>query len=453
MYQGISGLTALKECLANGIDATVFESRSDIGGQWNYEEHPQPLPRLNAESCSNTQSIRLSQHSAFTTNMHEGVVLNSCRDTTHFSDFPMSPDRYPEFFGHRLFKQYIDEYTDYYGLRGYIRVNTPVLLCKVLESGQWCVTYRTAEGATANEQYDAVFACSGRVSTPLLPEFPGRERFKGEFMHSHVYRRPGRFEGKKVAVIGFGNSAADVSCEVAPQAKELHLITRRGGWVVPRYAFGKPAEAFNSKIWLPSDAIQSANERITGRMAESVLPTKISEWGQTALLNLVMGDLPKDIQPEHTVHEANVTVRGDLLENIRVGRITVHRAEVGKMTETGLKLSNDKTLDVDVIICCTGYRINFPYLALDDVDPSGGFLELYKHIVPPRFSNLFLIGLIELPGPALPVIEAQTRWATAVVTKRITLPSQPKMDEWIEAYRQNRAAKVSLVRPPSGSLF
>lgn len=236
---GVSGLAALKECLENGLDTTVFEARSDIGGQWNYEEHPKPIPSATSD-----------QENAFTTNIYESVILNSCRDSTNFSDFPMPPDRYGEFFGHRLFKRYIDDYADHFGLRKAIRLNSPVLSCRVTESGQWLVTYQPFEGVTLTEVYDALFACSGRVSTPLITEFRGRERFKGEFIHSHVYRRPAPFDGKRVAVIGFGNSAADISCDIAPQAREMHLITRRGGWVVPRYVFGKPAEAFNSE-WLP----------------------------------------------------------------------------------------------------------------------------------------------------------------------------------------------------------
>lgn len=177
-------------------------------------------------------------------------------------------------------------------------------------------------------------------------------------------------------------------------------------------------------------------------MAETVLPKLVTEGFQTALLNLVMGELPKEIKPKHTVHQANVTVRGDLLENIKVGRITPHRADIDEITETGLKLSNGETVDVDSIICCTGYKRHFPYLTTI-LHPSGEAPPLYKHIVPTRIPNLFILGLFELPGPALPVIEAQARWSIAILTKRIQLPPPEEMDEWIRDYHEDLSANVS----------
>ncbi len=98
----------------------------------------------------------------------------------------------------------------------------------------------------------------------------------------------------------------------------------------------------------------------TGRFAATVLPKSISTWAQTKLLNLVTGQLPPELKPQHGILEANPTVRSDFLEQIQVGRMTPHRAGVEKFTQNGLLLTNGTELEVDVIIACTGYLVTIP---------------------------------------------------------------------------------------------
>ena len=205
----------------------MFEAQDHIGGQWAYEV---PSP----------------EKSEVWSSVYDGVVLNSCRDTSCFSDFPLDPARYPDFFGHRLHLKYLTEYATHFDLMRHIQLSTKVLGCKQTQEGKWIVTYLKEGGSPIEETYDALFACTGHNSFPRIPEFPGKETFKGEILHSHVYRTPGRFEGKRVAVVGIGASAADIACEIGPHAEELHVITRRGTWIIPRYCLGKPAEAWAS---------------------------------------------------------------------------------------------------------------------------------------------------------------------------------------------------------------
>lgn len=188
--------------------------------------------------------------------MYDGVVLNSCRDTSALPDFPIDPARYGDYYSHRLQLRYLREYADHFGLEKHIRLRTKVLACEPREAGAgagagaggWAVKVRTSgDGAVEEFGYDAVFVCIGHLSTPSTPEFRGRDTFRGQFLHSHYYRRPGPYERKKVAIIGFGSSAVDIACELAPGAEEVHVISRRGGWVLPRYVLGKPTEAWDSE--------------------------------------------------------------------------------------------------------------------------------------------------------------------------------------------------------------
>ncbi|EEP79631.1 conserved hypothetical protein [Uncinocarpus reesii 1704] len=375
---GLSGLASLKQCLEEGFNATIFESRDVIGGQWCYEE-PDSVTGETASS------------------IYEGVLLNSCRDTSSFSDFPMDPARYPDYFGHRGFFQYLEEYADHFGLKEHIRLNTKVISCSQNEDGKWAVKTVQQGGDPVEDCYDAVFACSGALARPVIPQFEGLETFKGKIFHSRVYRRPTGLEGKRVAIIGFGNSAADLSSEISWQAKELHLITRRGGWIVPRFVLGKPAETFDN----------------------------------------------------HGLMEANVTMRSDLLDNIRTGRIIPHRAAIQSVSETSLILTDGTSIDVDVVIFCTGYHLSVPYvpeesyrMTYNEILSTNNSMDLYKLVASPLFSDLFFIGFVELAGPLIPVAEVQARWATSVLAGRIKLPPMEEVYDDIAVYQASLVSSM-----------
>ncbi|MDF2435133.1 MAG: dimethylaniline monooxygenase (N-oxide forming) / hypotaurine monooxygenase, partial [Mucilaginibacter sp.] len=121
--KGISGLVALKECLASGLEAHVFEARPDIGGNWNYE----PVPANATTDGTGSPNV--------TSSMYDGVMCNSCRDTTGFTDFPLDPLRYGDYFNHRHMLRYLRDYTDHFGLLQHIRLRTRVLSCSPLAGG------------------------------------------------------------------------------------------------------------------------------------------------------------------------------------------------------------------------------------------------------------------------------------------------------------------------------
>ncbi|KAI1077465.1 flavin-containing monooxygenase [Whalleya microplaca] len=403
---GLSGLASLKECLAEGFEVEAFEARPEIGGQWAY----QPVP--NKRSTEIQSSI------------YDGVVLNSCRDTTSFSDFPIDPARYGDYFGHRKMLQYIHEYADHFRLKKHIQLQTKVVSCVQGADEKWTVKLQREGQEVEERTYDAVFAASGSYTTPLLPEFDGSESFKGEFLHSHYYRTAGRFEGKRVALIGFGSAAVDLACELSPGCKEVHVIARRGGWIIPRYVLGKPVEAWDN------------------RATQVWVPLSVSEYLQSALLNLVQGKHPKVLKPDHSIMAQNPTVRSDFLERVQFGTVQPHRASVDCFTENGLRLSNGTTLDVDVIIACTGYEHCFSYLPSDVLrtpETPANTVELWKLMVPARYQNLFIMGLLEIAGPLAPACEAQARLAVSAVAGRVKLPEGQQREKEIKQWQARHA--------------
>lgn len=124
-----------------------------------------------------------------------------------FSDFPIDPSRYPFFASHKQVLQYLREYADFYDLWPHIQFSTEVVKVQQEDDGKWKTWMWRKDGSNAViEAFDAVFVCSGRHSKPHIPDFKDRDRYQGLFLHSHLYRTPDLFAGKKVAIIGLGNT-------------------------------------------------------------------------------------------------------------------------------------------------------------------------------------------------------------------------------------------------------
>ena len=85
---------------------------------------------------------------------------------------------------------------------------------------------------------------NGHHWNPRWPEppFPGAEEFDGEQIHVHHYREPDVLVGKRVLVLGIGNSSVDVAVESSRIADKTFLSMRRSAHVLPKFLNGKPVD-------------------------------------------------------------------------------------------------------------------------------------------------------------------------------------------------------------------
>ncbi|CAM4710005.1 unnamed protein product, partial [Lepidochelys kempii] len=88
-------------------------------------------------------------------------------------------------------------------------------------TGQWAIVTEF-HGKQESAVFDAVMVCIGYLSDPslLLESFPGTETFQGKYFHSRHYKHPDVSEGKRVLVIGMGNSGVDITVEASHVAKK-----------------------------------------------------------------------------------------------------------------------------------------------------------------------------------------------------------------------------------------
>jgi dimethylaniline monooxygenase (N-oxide forming) len=393
---GSSGLTACQVLQSRGIEFDCFEKGSQVGGNWRYEND------------NGVSSAYRSLH------------INSSREAMAYRAFPM-PSHYPDYPNHFQVAAYFDEYVKRFGLAERIAFNSEVLRAEPAEGG-WEVTVRGSDGEERTEHYRAVLVANGHHWSPRWPEppFPGAEEFAGEQMHVHHYREADVLAGKRVLVLGIGNSAVDVAVESSRIADKTFMSMRRGAWVLPKYLGGKPIDATQ-----PAFATR--------------LPLSVQRFFMERLLNVAVGDMTSYglPEPDHKLLEAHPTVSSELLPRLGAGDITVKPNIERFAGGSTVRFADGSEEEIDLVIYCTGYRISFPFLDPALLSAEDNRLELYRRVVSVDNPGLYFIGFIQPLGPIMPLAEAQSEWIADLLRGRAQLPPRQEMEREIKGYEKS----------------
>lgn len=390
---GSSGIACAKTFHERGIAFDCFEKGSGIGGMWRYDND------------SGLSSAYRSLH------------INTSRDVMQYSDFHM-PDDYPPFPSHSLILRYFENYVDHFGFRDKISFRTSVEQVRPAAGGSWDVTVRDAGGATTTRRYSAVCVANGHHWNPRWPDFRGT--FAGKQMHSHDYRTPAGFEDQRVLVVGLGNSACDIACEISRVARTTCLSVRRGCHVIPKYMFGWPMDTllpdFVWRIfpyWMIRPFISGALWLMRGKHSWYGLP-----------------------EPQHRFFEEHPTISSDLLNCLGHGYIKV-KPNIRELAEENVRFVDGSEEQFDTIIYCTGYKITFPFFDSSVIDPADNRVELFKNVVHPRQKHLYFVGLVQPWGAIMPLAELQSKWIADILNGESGLPG---VDEMYADIANTRAA-------------
>ncbi|XP_078489786.1 flavin-containing monooxygenase 5-like [Ciona intestinalis] len=398
---GASGLTAIKCCNDEGLGWNRFALKKsyDIGGLWRYEDNAKD------GAC-----------------VYNSTVINTSKEMMCYSDFPI-PKEYPNYMHNVKIMEYFRSYAERFNLLKHITFNTSVVSCEPMDNGQW--TIKTCDEKTKEEKeiiFDAVLVCIGHHAQPYYPldAFPGIESFGGEYFHSHEYRKPHGFDGKRVLVIGVGNSGGDLAVEISRHAKQLFLSTRRGCWVLNRVSGnGMPLD-----ITLTSRATM---------LAGNYLPSRFINYVAEKQMNSRFDHEMYGLKPKHRFTGQHPTVNDEIPNCILCGRITVVK-NVTKFNKTQAVFEDGRTEDIDVVIFATGYRFNYPFLSESILKVENNSCRLYKHMWPSTVENntLAFIGGIQPLGAINPISEIQCRWALRVFKGLNVLPSVKERESSID---------------------
>jgi hypothetical protein len=380
---GVSGLTACKALADFGVPHTCFEASDEVGGNW-YFENP-----------NGTSSAYRSLH------------IDISKPSISFRDFPM-PDRYPDYPHHTHIFEWLRDYADAFALREQIRFNTRVKHAERGPEGGWQITLKDGE----QQHFDALLVCNGHHWDPRFPDFPGS--FDGPQIHSHDYVDPSTpldLYGKRVLVVGIGNSAVDIVSELARKtvSDTVFLSTRSGAYVVPKYIFGKPAD----QVFKTNPRLPAGLQRRLARPLPRIFSGRMEDFG-----------LPK---PNHRFLDAHPTVSSELLGRLGSGD-AVGKGDVAELLGDRVRFADGSVEPVDAIVYATGYKVSFPFFDPEFLSAPGNVLPLYKRMLKPGLDDLAFIGLGQPIPTIFPFSELQSKLAARFLSGDWAPPARPEME-------------------------
>jgi cation diffusion facilitator CzcD-associated flavoprotein CzcO len=363
---GVSGLTACKALSDFGVPHTAFEASDEVGGNW-YFHNPNGV-----------------------SSAYRSLHIDISKPSISFRDFPM-PDRYPDYPHHTHIFEWLRDYADAFALREQIRFNTRVERAERGPEGGWRITLDDG----SQEAFDALLVCNGHHWNPRYPEFPGS--FDGPQIHSHDYIDPGNpldLDGKRVLVVGIGNSAVDIVSELARKtvADTVFLSTRSGAYVVPKYIFGKPAD----QVVKTNPRLPGSVQRRLARALPRIFSGRMEDFG-----------LPT---PNHNFLDAHPTVSSELLGRLGAGD-AVAKGDVAELLGDRVRFADGSIEPVDAIVYATGYNVSFPFFDPDFLAAPENVLPLYKRMLKPGLDDLAFIGLGQPIPTIFPFSELQSKLA------------------------------------------
>lgn len=346
---GPAGLAAARNLQRFEIPFVGFESHDDVGGLWDIASE--------------------------TSTMYESAHLISSKRMTEFKEFPMR-DEVADYPHHSRLREYFRDFAASTGLYEYYQFGATVESVEPQKGGAfWRITYR-CENQQHTEDVAGVLVANGTLHKPNMPEFAGA--FSGQMMHSAEYKSAEVFAGKRVLVVGAGNSGCDIAVDAIHRAKHVDMSVRRGYHFVPKYVFGKPADSIGGKVTLPFKLKQKVDglllKQFTGNPANFGFP-----------------------EPDHKLYESHPIVNSLILHHLGHGDIHI-KADIERFDGNQVHFVDGSVEDYDLILLATGYKLHYPFIDLSLLNWKGAAPHLYLNCFHPSYNNLFLMGMVEAAG-------------------------------------------------------
>ena len=380
---GAGGLCAAKNLLARGIEATIFEAGSQVGGLWVYDNDSGLSPA------------------------YRSLHINSEARVSSYNDFPFPADvsLYPD---HSEMHRYFDDYAAHFDLLRRIRFKSRMVAIE--PAGD---RYRVRiDGGGGEETFDGVVIATGHQSIPRHP--PQMKAFGGQYLHSHGYRTPEPFTAKRVLVIGPGNSGVDIAADICTVTARTVLSARSPVLIMPRMMFGVP------------------NSRILMKIEKPWLPWRLRIWTRALLTRMFHGRMEQwgFKTPSTRTHPIS---HPTLIAHIAWRRIAV-RPGIADVDGLAVRFTDGASETFDAVIAATGYTTDFSYLPAGLSPQSGVRLDLYNRIVHPSLPGMFFVGFFDATGGSnIRMMDDQSEYVAAIAGGAVTLPGPDAMRAAIAA--------------------
>ncbi|KAJ3534390.1 hypothetical protein NM208_g7560 [Fusarium decemcellulare] len=414
---GAMGIVAVKNLLEEGFDVTGFERNSYIAGLWHFTEDEETLSVL------------------------ESTIVNISTDRASSSLWDRCAGT-PAFCPAKDVDDYLESYVDHFKLRPHLRLNTTVTyVAREDKPNKWRLDFEFVP----SEYYEKVIIATGPHLEPMMPTIRGHGLFTGRILHSRAFKRPEAFDGKRVIVLGLGNTGSDVADTLIGHASSVFISHNHGALVFPRdinKATGSKGFTYRFSIivgflekWCPS-----LSEILFNRRAKSIM-------------NQAFGNADPSwrLSPAPSVKVANPVVSDTLINKLRTGEIRTVPGIQQIVGPKEVELTDGQVLDADAIICCTGYKYGFGILD-PQVNPSAespaAWLEapgskdrplprLYQNVFSLKEpSSLAFLGCAWFITSAFCLADLTSMCIAQVWAGHSKLPSQSEMNRWMNRQEQ-----------------
>ena len=411
---GVAGLAAAKTLKQYGFDVTVYEARAGLGGVW--------------------------------ANNYRSLCVLEPKWVYGYPDWPW-PQETPLYPPAQHVRSYLTGYAEHYGIRDHIRLNSRIVEAAPTDNGRWRVVAET-DGEHAGAEYDYFVMAPGMFNLKKIPDWPGRDNFEGEVIHSSEFRDGTQVAGKNVVIVGFSRSAMDIAVDIVDEAESLAVLHRSIRWPVPEKILGLIRNhVLLFARWPTHFAPPWIRPGKTARFLHEKLQGGVSFFWKffEVLLSTQFRLKQRKLVPDRPI-------KLDLFTNLYIapprffglvgeGRIGSHNSEIEAFEKNGVRLANGEFLPADIVLCATGWRHDYSFLPTELLatiyDEDG--MHLYRHMLHPALPGFAFVGGVQGINSAT-LFAMQSTWLARLLKGEFAPPSAEDQLAEIEALKTwNRA--------------
>ena len=269
---------------------------------------------------------------------YDHLRLHTRKSTISLPGFAM-PESVPAFPSGKQYYAYLQQYAEHFGFP----IEKGVEVRRAAFEQGWRL-----ETSRGTFETDTLIVATGIYGKPKRPYFAGEEDFKGEIVHSQQYEAPEAFLGRRVLVVGAGNTGAGIAVALAGTGIETGIVVRSGIQMVPC-----PPNSWS---------------------------TKLLAWGSRTLpdflTNAVLSSVRKDFTdiglptPDRPPNQIFPVVGFDLAEKVKAGKVRPHPG-IARLAEQTVTFNDGSEEEYDILILATGYKPTLDFLAEITLDEKG----------------------------------------------------------------------------------
>lgn len=300
--------------------------------------------------------------------------------------------------------RYFERCAQRYGLNPHLLLNTEVVSAR-WDSGAESWQLTTADGDV--HSFDVVVSAVGLFTRPLMPALVEEEPFTGTVMHSAAWDHSVDVAGARIAVLGTGSTASQLLPELADVAEQVYSIQRSPTWVLPKpdrpyterekWVFGHIPFAkkfYRTRLWLRSESNISVIENGSD---------KTKQFKDIALGHLEAAvpdeELRRKLTPEHPLGCKRLVFSSDFIPALTRPNVDVISSPARTLRARSLVTEDGTELDVDIVVCATGYAAADYLGQIEVVGENGTALRehwqdgpsAYLGMAVPGFPNFFML--------------------------------------------------------------